>query len=55
VYTHEGKANRFKLVVSLHEKSGRTFVHASEETNPNNIQVSVLVDAEHHGALGAPL
>mmetsp|Transcript_27634 Transcript_27634/g.70399 ORF Transcript_27634/g.70399 Transcript_27634/m.70399 type:complete len:240 (-) Transcript_27634:877-1596(-) len=39
VYSHPGKANRFKLTVSLHEKSGRTFVHASEAGNPNNIQI----------------
>ncbi|KAF5827100.1 hypothetical protein DUNSADRAFT_1320 [Dunaliella salina] len=39
VYSMGGKCHNFKLVVALHEKTGRTFVHASEDGNPNNIQV----------------
>eukprot|EP00200_Dunaliella_tertiolecta_P006625 CAMPEP_0202357062 /NCGR_PEP_ID=MMETSP1126-20121109/11248_1 /ASSEMBLY_ACC=CAM_ASM_000457 /TAXON_ID=3047 /ORGANISM="Dunaliella tertiolecta, Strain CCMP1320" /LENGTH=187 /DNA_ID=CAMNT_0048949885 /DNA_START=40 /DNA_END=600 /DNA_ORIENTATION=- len=39
LYSLGGKCHHFKLVVALHEKTGRTFVHASEDGNPNNIQV----------------
>ncbi|GFH09760.1 PI31_Prot_N domain-containing protein, partial [Haematococcus lacustris] len=39
VYSHSSKLNLFKLIVSLHEKSGRAFVHCSEDLNPNNIQI----------------
>lgn len=52
MYSHSGKSNRFKLTVSLHERTGRTFVHASEEFNPSNIQVTAANAPVHPWLLG---
>mmetsp|Transcript_13595 Transcript_13595/g.29099 ORF Transcript_13595/g.29099 Transcript_13595/m.29099 type:complete len:233 (+) Transcript_13595:252-950(+) len=38
-YNKDGKANKFTMIVSLHNKSGRVLVHVSEENNASNAQV----------------
>uniref|UniRef100_A0A7S0Y9I7 PI31 proteasome regulator N-terminal domain-containing protein n=1 Tax=Polytomella parva TaxID=51329 RepID=A0A7S0Y9I7_9CHLO len=42
-YSKESKVNCFVLHCSLQTRSGRLFIHASEENNPSNIQVLGLL------------